>query len=229
MSLPIRTKAIVHVTTLLGQGQFTTKFGKYSILWNIIRQTYIATRAKKTYFPLESLNFLQIILQSWMSCRTCSNSASCCLFSFWKKVNLFFILFVVSSFIQFLNASSLSFSFSINKSCCLCASRNLLSKPRIFSRHSVPSSPFFASFCQLCTSVRTCTCENYKISFVGWDSIWPALQTEPFLGRNWAIKSVGAGQLRVEVRLITRFWARLKLPFLLTLYDIWRLQTAEYI
>ena len=104
-----------------------------------------------------------------MSCRTCSNSASCCLFSFWKKVNLFFILFVVSSLIQFLNASSLSFSFSINKSCCLCASRNLLSKPRIFSRHSVPSSPFFASFCQLCTSVRTCTCKNCKITLAGKD------------------------------------------------------------
>ena len=102
-----------------------------------------------------------------MSCRTCSNSASCCLFSFWKKVNLFFILFVVSSLIQFLNASSLSFSFSINKSCCLCASRNLLSKPKIFSRHSVPSSPFFASFCQLCTSVRTCTWENCKLSLAG--------------------------------------------------------------
>ena len=123
-------------------------------LWLVTKQT---SNSQRTYFPLESLNFLQIILQSCMSCRTCSNSASCCLFSFWKKVNLFFILFVVSSLIQFLNASSLSFSFSINKSCCCCASRNLLSKPRIFSRHSVPSSPFFATFCQLCTSVRICT------------------------------------------------------------------------
>lgn len=118
---------------------------------------------QRTYFPFESLNFLQIILQSWMSCRTCSNSASCCLFSFWKNVNLFLILFVVSSLIQFLNASSLSFSFSINMSCCFCASRNLLSKPRILSRHSVPSSPLFVTFCQLCTSARTCTYKNHKI------------------------------------------------------------------
>lgn len=52
MLLPIRTKAIVHVTTLLVQRLFTTKFGKYSILWNIIRQIYIATRAKKLTFHL---------------------------------------------------------------------------------------------------------------------------------------------------------------------------------
>lgn len=135
-----------------------------------------------------------------MSCRTCSNSASCCLFNFWKKVNLFFILFVVSSLIQFLNASSLSFSFSINKSCCFCASRNLLSNPRISSRHSVPSSPFFATFCQLCTSVRTCTYENCKISLAGNT----ALQTSSWTELNclslyhWAMKSVGAGHLRVR-------------------------------
>lgn len=114
-------------------------------------------RNAESYLPLESLNFLQIVLQSWMSCRTSSSRASCCLFSFWKKFNLFFILLVVSSLIQFLNASSRSFSFSISKSCCLCASRNLLSNPRILSRHSVPSSPFFATFCQLCTSVLICT------------------------------------------------------------------------
>lgn len=208
-----------HVITNQNEGNcsrdyFACATPVYDKIWKVFhtleyhKANLYSYKSQKTYFPLESLNFLQIILQSWMSCRTCSNSASCCLFSFWKKVNLFFILFVVSSFIQFLNASSRSFSFSINKSCCLCASRNLLSKPRIFSRQSVPSSPFFATFCQLCTSVRTCTCENYKISFVGRDSIRPALQTETFLERNWAMKSVGAGQLRVEMRLITRFWAQ---------------------
>lgn len=114
-----------------------------------------------THLPLESLNFLQIVLHSWMSCRTCSSRASCCLFNFWKKVNRLFIRFVVSSLIQFRNASKRSFSFSISISCWLCASRNLLSKPRIFSLHSVPSSPFFATFCQLCTSVRIWTFCKY--------------------------------------------------------------------
>ena len=120
---------------------------------------------QRTYLPLESLNLLQIILHSWISCRICSNNASCCLFSFWKNVNRFFILFVVSSLIQFLNASNLSFSFSINMSCCFCASRNWLSKPRIFSRHSVPSSPFSDTFFQLWTSVRICTYIEDKIAF----------------------------------------------------------------
>ena len=164
-------RPLAHVITNMNEGNcardyFACARPVYDKIWKVFhtleyhKANLYSYKSQKTYFPLESLSFLQIILQSWMSCRTCSNSASCCLFSFWKKVNLFFILFVVSSFIQFLNASSLSFSFSINKSCCLCASRNLLSKPRIFSRHSVPSSPFFACFCQLCTSVRTCTCEN---------------------------------------------------------------------
>ena len=110
-----------------------------------------------TNLPFESLSLLHIALQSWMSCLTCSNNASCCLFNFWKNVSLFFILFVVSSLIQFLNASRRSFSFSINRSCCICASRNLLSNSRIFSLHSVPSWPFLDTLCQLCTSVLICT------------------------------------------------------------------------